>query len=237
MKKREEKLEEYKEKYKDIPRDYDKRLEYLFKRFKFNENKKEEINKIIEDMKDKLKFNEIKFVLYEEPEGAPRPRFRLVNRKNLLNMALSNNSFVHVYSPVASSDSKYMEMSKDDLIGMKDLIYTPCMVVLDAYIKTPNVFNQKETILAEMGDIRPVSKPDWDNIGKKYSDMMNGNVWVDDAYTISGTVNKYYSILPRVEIKIYYLNNLYNKYQYKKIKDKVVGADYYKYDNKKRENK
>ena len=47
--------------------------------------------------------------------------------------------------------------------------------------------------------------------------MFNHNVWLDDTLVVSGTVNKYYSILPRVEIRLSYLNMLYNKYQYNSI--------------------
>ena len=44
-----------------------------------------------------------------------------------------------------------------------------------------------------------------DNIGKKYSDMFNSNIWLDDKLVISGTVNKFLSELPRVEIYVRYL--------------------------------
>ena len=71
--------------------------------------------------------------------------------------------------------------------------------------------------MAEIGLNRPIVKPDWDNIGKLYSDMYNSNVWIDDALTIDGTVSKYYSILPRVEIDLGYLNAVYCKQQYLNI--------------------
>lgn len=223
MKSRKEKAEEYDIKYSHLSKDNNERLNNLLMSSNMI-NKKDAINSTIERMNNELEFIEILFILYEEPEGAPRPRFRLINRKNLGNMALANNHFVHVYSPVAMGDSKYMKRLRDDeILELNDLIYTPCILTIDAYLKIPKVFNRTETILAEMGQIRPVCKPDWDNIGKKYSDMMNGIVWYDDAYVISGTVNKYYSTLPRVEIKIQYLNKLYNRYQYKSLINKIDG--------------
>ena len=36
--------------------------------------------------------------------------------------------------------------------------------------------------------------------------MYNSNIWLDDKLVISGQVNKFYSVLPRVEIDIHYLN-------------------------------
>lgn len=219
-KNRKQKAEEYNVKYDLIPRDDNTRMDMLFTPLTIN--KKNNLYDTIDRMKEELKYNELTFILYEEPEGSPRPRFRLINRKNLLNAALNNSNFVHVYSPVASGDNAYMKrLTDDEIISLDSLIYTPCVMIIDAYLRTPKAFNQTDTILAEMKYIRPISKPDWDNIGKKYSDMCNNNIWYDDAFVISGTVNKYYSTLPRLEIKIAYLNKLYNRYQYNQIKNKL----------------
>jgi len=106
----------------------------------------------------------------------------------------------------------------EELIALDGLINTPCIVEYNAFLKTPNSFNITDKVLAEIGIIRPVMmKPDWDNIGKKYCDMYNHNVWLDDSLVIDGTVRKYYSILPRVEIRLRYLNCVYNKVQYNTI--------------------
>lgn len=224
-KSRKVKAEEYESKYSNVPKDKDERLNQLFEECKYTEKKMDRLNKTIYDMEERLTFESMTIVLYEEPEGSPRPRFRLINRKNLSNMAINNGSFVHVYSPVASGDNKYMKRLTDsEIIQMDQLIYTPCKVVIDAYLRIPSAFSQQDKALSEMGYIRPITKPDWDNIGKKYSDMFNDNIWYDDAYVISGTVNKWYSTLPRVEIRIEYLNMLYNKYQYNNV-SKKMGPD------------
>ena len=47
--------------------------------------------------------------------------------------------------------------------------------------------------------------------------MFNENIWLDDNLVIDGEVHKYYSILPRVEIYIRYLNYLSSVYQYNQI--------------------
>ena len=47
--------------------------------------------------------------------------------------------------------------------------------------------------------------------------MFNANVWLDDTLVIDGSVHRFYSILPRVEIQIKYLNMVYNKFQYNSI--------------------
>jgi Holliday junction resolvase RusA-like endonuclease len=178
-----------------------------------------------------LFYNEFFIVLYEEPEGTPRPRFRLINRRNIGNAAMSNGSFVQVYSITGAEDQRFMKrlISDNDFMQLNQQLCTPLEITYDAFFKTPSGFNRVDTVLAELGLIRPLTKPDWDNIGKKYSDMYNSNIWLDDSFVISGTVNKFYSILPRVEIRLKYLNMVYNRYQYNAIRDRILGeVDYFK---------
>lgn len=217
-KNRKQKEEEYRQKYGHIPIDYNERLEWMYDNLKISDKKAREIIDKRSTMMSSLYYRDITIVLFEEPEGTPRPRFRLINRQNFVNEAINNGQFVHVYSLNAKEDSLYMQRLVDqDLVQIRELIWTPCIVEYNIYQKTPTVFNTVDTFLAEIGLIRPITKPDWDNIGKKYSDMFNHNVWLDDTLVISGTLNKFYSILPRVEIKLRYLNTLYNKYQYNTI--------------------
>ena len=219
---------QYQEKYSHIPIDYNERLSWMYDNYKINDRKAIEIYNKRNDMVNSLYYKEFTVILFEEPEGAKRPRFRLINRYNLVNEAMNNSDFVHVYSPDAKEDSVYMKRLIDhELVELDTLIYTPCIVEYNIYIKTPSVFNTVDTFLSELGLIRPLVKPDWDNIGKKYSDMYNHNVWIDDTLVISGTVNRFYSILPRVEIKLRYLNMLYNKYQYNTISKKIDGEVLY----------
>lgn len=217
-----EKSIEYEEKYGNIPVDFNERLSYMYDLYNINEKKANEIINKRDGMMSSLYYTQFKVILFEEPEGSPRPRFRLVNRFNLLDQAKSNSNFVHVYSVNAKEDSMYMKRLMDTgLNELEHIIHTPCIVDYNIYMRTPSVFNITDIFLSELGLIRPICKPDWDNIGKKYSDMYNSNVWLDDTLVISGSVNKYYSILPRVEIDLRYLNTLYNKYQYNKISKKL----------------
>lgn len=223
MKNRKQKFFEYEEKYQHIPKGERERLEWLYDKLNLSVDDGFDIVHKRNVMLDSLSYhNEIKVILYEEPEGSPRPRFRLVNRYNFSNMALENSSFVHVYSITGKEDNVYMRrlIERQDFIDLQGLIYTPCDVEYCVYLKTPSAFNKIDTYLAELGLIRPIVKPDWDNIGKKYSDMYNGNVWLDDTLVIDGTVRKFYSVLPRVEITLKYLNMLYNKYQFNSLKNK-----------------
>lgn len=220
MKSRKNKQKLYDKLYNHIPKDYDERLEWMVDQFHLNSMKMDSIIGKYNTMKKQLYYKRFFIVLYEIPEGSPRPRFRLVNRKNLRNIAIANPNFIHVYSPVGAEDHKFMKqlLTKQDFRDYNKLIYTPCIVNYKAFFKTPSSFNSVEKYLAELGVYNPISKPDWDNIGKKYCDMTNENIWVDDRLVIKGTVEKYYSILPRVEITIDYLNMLQNKQQAESLK-------------------
>lgn len=176
---------------------------------------------------------EIFMVLYEEPEGTPRPRARYINKGNIINAAKNYPGYIQIYSITGAADRKFMHQVIEDkeFVELEHLLYTPCDVTYTAYIKTPKAFNVSDTYLAELGLIRPICKPDFDNFAKKYSDMYNGNVWVDDALVMDASIHKYYSILPRVEITLRYMNMLYNRYQASSMikKAEVIGVDEIKY--------
>ena len=223
-KSRKQKASEYEAKYGNIPVDFRERITWLYDTLHITEQQAYDIMLIQSKMSGDLSYSsDINVVLFEVPEGSPRPRFRIVNRQNLANMAIANPSFVHVYSITGAEDNKYMRRLVDtgELSQLDSLICTPCNVDICAYMKTPSYLSKQDTILAEIGLIRPIYKPDFDNIAKKYSDMFNRNVWLDDTLVMDGAVHKYYSVLPRIEIRIRYLNMLYNRQQYNSIVNRV----------------
>lgn len=206
MKSRNQKRYEYTNKYSHIPNTKEEIIEYIKDNYKIDEN-------VSVHQKD-IMTNIIKIVLFEVPEGAKRPRATILNRNNISKMAIKNSSMIHIYSPNAKEDQAHMKrLVNNQIIEIDKLINTPCEIIIDAYLKTPSKFNKREILLAEEGIIRPITYPDWDNIAKKYCDMFNHNVWIDDKYCVSGTVNKYYSIKPRVEITLKYADMIYIKKQ------------------------
>jgi Holliday junction resolvase RusA-like endonuclease len=61
-------------------------------------------------------------------------------------------------------------------------------------------FPKYKRILAELGYVRPESKPDYDNFSKILTDALRGIVFLDDGQVVVGNVSLYYSIRPRLEI-------------------------------------
>lgn len=221
-KNRKQKAEEYQRKYGDIPLNYYDRLNWMIQKYNLD-NKPAKMQEILDKrnrMMASLRFYDLQIVsLYEEPEGTGRPRFRIINRQNFHQEAMSNGQFVHVYTIGAKDDFLFMRrMIDNELMVLEGLINTPVDIEYNCFFKTPSSYNITDTFLSEIGLIRPsLNKPDWDNIGKKYCDMYNYNVWLDDATVNDGSVHKYFSILPRVEIKLRYLNCVFNKNQYNGI--------------------
>lgn len=68
----------------------------------------------------------------------------------------------------------------------------------------PKSFSKKKQLLAETGHLRPTNKPDIDNYEKLVFDALKGVLYVDDGLVVSCKSEKYYSIKPRVEIKVWY---------------------------------
>jgi hypothetical protein len=94
--------------------------------------------------------------------------------------------------------------------------------------------NRIDKILSELKLIRPMVKPDWDNAGKTYSDMIQKHLLLEDCLIIDGRTRKFYSIKPRIEINIKYMKKYDCKYNKKKIEswkfyeeleDKIVERD------------
>jgi len=222
---RKDKAQDYENRYSHIPVDYAERLSWLYDKLHITEAEAYRLSMARSYMMASLKYTTFNVILFEVPEGSPRPRFRLINRANLANMAIANPNFVHVYSPTGYEDNSYMKrlIDEGELRQLDSLIYTPCVIDICAFLKTPSIYNKEETIMAEIGLDRPITKPDFDNIAKKYCDMFNKNIWLDDALVVSGSVHKFYSVLPRIEIRIQYLNMFYNKHQYKSMVNKVDG--------------
>ena len=224
IKSRKQKAKLYESKYSEIPRDYIERLSWMYDKYHITKTKAEEILRAKYNILSSLYYSDdILVVLYEEPEGSPRPRARYVNKSNLTSYAKSDPGYIQVYSLTGASDRKFMKrlIDDNDLMKLNHLICTPCDVEYNTFSKTPSSYNTINTFLSEVGIIRPISKPDFDNMEKKYADMYNGNVWIDDALVQDAAIHKYYSILPRVEIRLKFLNLLYTKYQYEQIIKRV----------------
>ena len=193
---------EYNKLYGDIPKYNNERIDYLLKDTNLKRNKLkvyDEIQRI-----NSIKWKKKSFTLYIIPKATPRPR------------SGKNGIF---YVKGASDNKKFFkEFIKDKEL---EIINTPCKIECISYLPISKSMNSVNKILAELGFIRPISKPDWDNLAKAYCDMVQGYLLEDDALIIEGISKKYYSIKPRVEITIEWMESFDCKYNEDKIISKI----------------
>lgn len=153
-----------------------------------------------------IKWNYIKIILDIIPEPTPRARMGL-NGIFYVKNSKSNNEFIRL-------------MIEDDL-DLYHFISTPCSYLVDVYFPIPKSFNKVEVVLAELGLLPKISIPDWDNLGKTYSDMVQKWIICNDSLIIDGRVRKHYSLKPRVEILLKYADKNFSKKDEKTIEQSI----------------
>lgn len=147
----------------------------------------------------KTKWKTVVFEIPETPEPSHRPRL----------------SGYRVYVPGAARHQRFF--NKHVLPKLHGLfISNPCKVEVDFYCKTPKSFNRTQTILAEMGILKPWGNTgDVDNYSKTIMDMIQPNekrghvgIMMDDCLVTELVARKFYSITPRYEVKITYMDKI-----------------------------
>lgn len=149
-------------------------------------------------------YETIQIVMYEYPMKTDRPR--------------TFNG--HTYSPNAAENHAYFEKAIRKVLTDIRLINTPSEIEIDVYLEMPNRVKPDEVILFESKVLDIVDMPDYDNLGKCYTDLLKNTLTIDDDLFHIGTVRKYYSVLPRVEMRITYLKQHESEYVFKKMKSR-----------------
>lgn len=198
-----EKLEkEYNEKYGNISLDIYERLKDRLGE-DFNEDLLQSALSRINESKEKLKHHMVKMTFYEEPKQTHRPR---VNYNTKI-----------MYVPNAKANAKSVTKFINDLKEDIDVVCTPIRIELTAYLPMPKTAKALDILLYELEFDYAIGKPDFDNILKAYCDMIQNSLILDDDIVASATFNKFYSLKPRVELKLIYPNGFASEYAYNKI--------------------
>lgn len=153
---------------------------------------------------DHREYESIALCLREYPAGTPRPR--------------TFNG--HTFSPNAAENKRYFEKAIKQVAVDISRIYTPTEVRIDAYMEMPQNVKPDEVILYEAKLLHAIGKPDADNLAKTYLDMMTDVLTTDDDLFYHLDIYKWYSLEPRVEIRITYETALESEYLYKKLKNR-----------------
>lgn len=193
----EKKVEDYNTKFSQVPRDYMDRLVWLFNEHPFTKKHIDEILKKVDQLEETT-WETITYIFYMEPVTSQRPR-------------LNPNTFTF-YVPGANDHKKMFDIFKAHHSAMENVISTPCMLTAKVYSKTPATMSIQEKLAAELELIHNLNSPDWDNIGKAYCDMVQSTLVSNDSIVCKGSVEKFYSCLPRVEVTLAYMSKYDCKY-------------------------
>lgn len=136
--------------------------------------------------------DEIKFTVPGQPFGKQRPR--VVNR----------GKFSTAYTPKETVQYEnlvklyYQQTAQGFMFQEGEMLE----VRIIAYYSIPKSTSKKKRQEMLDNKIRPIKKPDFDNIGKIICDSLNLIAYHDDAAIVDAQVRKFYSDEPRVEVII-----------------------------------
>lgn len=133
----------------------------------------------------------IEFVVEGQPQGKQRPKFKRMR------------SYVTTYTPQKTkSYEEKVKKSYMEQVGDYKFSDVPIEVHITAYFEITKSFSKIKKEYAIQNIIKPIKKPDIDNICKVLLDGLNGVAYDDDKVVTDLIIRKRYSYEPRVEIRI-----------------------------------
>lgn len=132
----------------------------------------------------------LRFSIPGEPQGKARPR---VVRTSAGSRAYTPDKTV-AYEKLVRL--RFSELHREPLEG-------EVAARITAYYGIPKSAAKKRKALMEVNEIRPMKKPDADNVSKIILDALNGLAYHDDSQVVELTVSKKFSPYPRVEVELW----------------------------------
>jgi len=133
----------------------------------------------------------IRFAVPGQPQGKGRPKFSTIAghaSARTPEKTVVYENLIRMQYQSAVADKRF----PDD---------APLMVTISTFYQMPKS-SRKKTEQMLSGEIRPITKPDWDNVGKVVCDALNTIAYKDDSRIVDASVRKFYSARPRVEVTI-----------------------------------
>ena len=78
----------------------------------------------------------------------------------------------------------------------------PLKVAITMYVEIPQSKSKKQKEKMLTGEIKPIVKPDVDNVAKSILDALNGIIYLDDKQIIKLNIEKIYAETSWTEVKI-----------------------------------
>ena len=193
--------EDYELIYGLIPNNEKDICKYILNNYDIDKKKVDKMKSNINN----INYKEKEFTIFLIPKGTPRPR------------SSNNHFYVSGAKKLKKVFSKYLQE--------ENLICTGVILDLEIYLPTPiNSMSNEEIYLCEKKLIRPLIMPDFDNLAKTYTDALQSVLILNDNIIYSANIEKYYSIKPRIKIKIQYQEDFDCEYN----KNKTINSISYK---------
>jgi len=135
--------------------------------------------------------NEIYLEIKGEPQGKQRARF------------FRAGHFMKSYTPkeTVNYETYIRELFCIAYPGFEPLREALAVNIM-SYCRIPPSESRKKQDAMKAGFIRPAKKPEIDNILKVVLDALTGLAWLNDKQVVDTDVHKWYSYVPRVEVRI-----------------------------------
>lgn len=134
----------------------------------------------------------VKFVVPGEPKGKGRPRVENRHGKSIARTPEDTVVYENLVKTVYYQQCQRAQFPKG----------TPLEVRVMAYYSIPQSESKKRQAMMESHQIRPMKKPDVDNVVKIILDSLNKIAYHDDAQVVDCMFRKFYSYQPRVVVTI-----------------------------------
>lgn len=132
------------------------------------------------------------FTIPGEPKGKGRPRLGRSGHAYTPHDTATYENLVKVCFREAYPDQKPIEPG----------VQIECLIL--AFYGVPKSASKKKHHDMLNGEIRPMKKPDADNVIKIVCDALNGIAYHDDSQIVRVTLSKWYDTTPRVVCKLRY---------------------------------
>jgi Holliday junction resolvase RusA-like endonuclease len=131
------------------------------------------------------------YIVYGEPVGKGRPRFA------------RRGKFTSTYTPQKTKTYEdEIRMMAKAAMGASEPLDTPITVAIYIRVGIPASYSKQKRKDALSGIIKPMKKPDLDNVAKCFLDSMNEIVYLDDKQVVNLHVTKVYAETPAVEVMV-----------------------------------
>jgi Holliday junction resolvase RusA-like endonuclease len=131
-----------------------------------------------------------------EPRGKGRPRSALIRKKN-------GQQFISHYTPADTASFENLVKMEGKLAwGGRPLIEEAVRLQITAIVSVPASWSPKKRARAIAGEIRPTTKPDFDNVTKAVTDALEKVIYRNDARIAEAQIRKWYGATPCLIVKI-----------------------------------